>query len=67
MIAIVAGALVVIWAFVWMAICANAGWSDAWWYFDWAQCKFLLLVQLLVGGLLIVLWFSGNVTPVVLE
>ena len=53
MIAIITGILIIIWSFVWMAICANAGWSDAWWYFDWEQYKFVMLIQWLVAALLI--------------
>ncbi len=53
MVCIVVGAVVVITGFVWMFICASAGWSSAWWYFEWAQFKFILGAHLLTGGLLI--------------
>ena len=53
MLRLILGALIVVGGFVWMAICASAGWSDAWWFFEWKDFKFVLLGHLLVGGILV--------------
>lgn len=63
---IVLGALVIVIGFVWMVICASAGWSPAWWYFEWAEFKFILGAHFLTGGVLIglglrkILWRRGR-------
>ena len=63
---IILGVLVIIVGFVWMFICASAGWSPAWWYFDWEQFKFVLGAHFLVSGVLIglglrkILWRGGR-------
>lgn len=39
----------------WMIIIIHVGWSDAWWWFEWAQFKYIMLPFFIVAGVLIAL------------
>ncbi len=48
---ILAGILLIVLVFVWMAVIVNTGWSSSWWWFEWEEFKFVMLPFFVAAGL----------------
>ncbi len=48
---VLAGIVLLVLVFVWMAVIVNVGWSDAWWWFEWQEFKFVMLPFFIAAGL----------------
>jgi len=59
MVLLILGVLVVVVGFTWMAACASAGWSDAWWFFEWQDFKWVLGLQVAEATLWVCLSKTG--------
>ena len=54
------GVLVIAAVFGWMIAIIQTGWTDAWWWFEWEQFKFVMLPFFIVGGALIAWGLPGT-------